>query len=70
MPAVTLDTIGYEGLRLGGFPGLLTAHGIESIGDIRDLPLSRKPGLSRTSLAAAVNALRATAGSSRACLLC
>ena len=51
---MTLYTIGYEGLALEGFLGLLTAHGVEHLLDIRDVPLSRKSGFSKTALAAAV----------------
>lgn len=48
-------TIGYEGLSMDDFMSLLTRHGIETIVDIRELPLSRKPGFSKRSLADALN---------------
>ena len=54
---MTLYTIGYEGLALEGFLGLLTAHGIDHLVDIRDVPLSRKPGFSKTALAVAVESV-------------
>jgi uncharacterized protein (DUF488 family) len=48
---MTIFTIGYEGLTIGAFVSLLTEHGIETVVDIRELPLSRKPGFSKTALA-------------------
>lgn len=48
---MTIFTIGYEGLNIGAFVSLLTEHGIETVVDIRELPLSRKPGFSKTALA-------------------
>lgn len=44
-------TIGYEGLDIDAFMSLLTEHGIDTIVDVRELPLSRKPGFSKKSLA-------------------
>lgn len=48
---MTLYTIGYEGLSTDAFMALLEQHGIEVVVDIRELPLSRKPGFSKKALA-------------------
>ena len=48
-------TIGYEGLDIDAFMSLLTEHGIDTIVDVRELPLSRKPGFSKKSLASVLN---------------
>lgn len=48
-------TIGYEGINIDDFMSLLFEHGIETVVDIRELPLSRKPGFSKTGLTAALN---------------
>jgi uncharacterized protein (DUF488 family) len=45
-----LFTIGYEGLDLPAFTVLLARHGVETVVDIRELPLSRKPGFSKQAL--------------------
>ncbi|UZR30804.1 DUF488 domain-containing protein [Methylococcus mesophilus] len=52
---MTIFTIGYEGLDIDAFLSLLTQHGIETVVDIRELPLSRKPGFSKRSLTNALN---------------
>ncbi len=52
----TIFTIGYEGLSLDTFMALLAAHRIDTVIDIRELPLSRKPGFSKTALALASTA--------------
>lgn len=52
---MTVFTIGYEGLDIGGFMSLLNKHDIGTVVDIRELPLSRKPGFSKTALANALN---------------
>ena len=49
---MNLYTIGYEGLRMDAFASCLAGHGVETIVDVRQLPLSRKPGFSKTALAA------------------
>lgn len=49
-----LMTIGYEGLTIGQFKRLLSANSVEHLIDVRELPLSRKPGFSKAALAAAV----------------
>lgn len=48
-------TIGYEGLDIDDFLSLLAENDIETIVDVRELPLSRKPGFSKKSLEAALN---------------
>lgn len=48
-------TIGYEGLDIDTFMSLLARHGIETVVDIRELPLSRKPGFSKKALSSALN---------------
>ncbi len=52
---MNLFTIGYEGLNIDDFMSLLSKHGIETVVDIRELPLSRKPGFSKKALANALN---------------
>lgn len=52
---MTVFTIGYEGLDIDAFMSLLTEHGIETVVDIRELPLSRKPGFSKKALASVLN---------------
>lgn len=52
---MTIFTIGYEGMSIDTFMSLLALHGIETIVDIRELPLSRKPGFSKKSLASTLN---------------
>lgn len=52
---MTVFTIGYEGLDIDAFMSLLTEHDIETVVDIRELPLSRKPGFSKKSLANVLN---------------
>lgn len=52
---MTVFTIGYEGLDIDAFMALLAAHGIDTVVDIRELPLSRKPGFSKKALASVLN---------------
>lgn len=52
---MTIYTIGYEGIDIEQFFMLLREHGIETVVDVRELPLSRKPGFSKKILAAALN---------------
>lgn len=47
---MTIFTIGYEGLNIDVFMSLLTAHGIDTVVDVRELPLSRKRGFSKKAL--------------------
>jgi uncharacterized protein (DUF488 family) len=53
---VKIYTIGYEGLTLAQFLGLLKANHIEHLVDIREAPISRKAGFSKTALSNAVEA--------------
>lgn len=48
---MTIFTIGYEGLDIHAFLSLLAKHEVGTIVDIRELPLSRKPGFSKRGLA-------------------
>lgn len=43
-------TIGYSGFSLDNFISTLKTHEIECLIDIREIPLSRKPGFSKTAL--------------------
>lgn len=52
---MTVFTIGYEGIDIDAFMHLLAENDIETIVDIRELPLSRKPGFSKKSLANILN---------------
>jgi uncharacterized protein (DUF488 family) len=47
---VNIFSIGYEGLSVQTFLELLSEHGIETVVDVRKLPLSRKPGFSKNAL--------------------
>jgi uncharacterized protein (DUF488 family) len=53
--ASALYTIGYEGLELDLFLAMLKAERIDRLIDIRELPLSRKRGFSRTPLGDALS---------------
>jgi uncharacterized protein (DUF488 family) len=53
---MTIFTIGYEGLNIDSFIDLLAEHGVETVVDIREFPLSRKPGFSKRALHAELNA--------------
>lgn len=53
-----MHTIGYEGLDTPDFLSLLNQHDIETLVDIRELPLSRKSGFSKKALAASVKRRR------------
>mgnify|MGYP001598072541 FL=1 len=52
---MTVFTIGYEGLDIESFVSLLALHDIETVVDVRELPLSRKPGFSKKALASMLN---------------
>jgi len=52
MPAIF--TIGYEGVTQAAVVDALKAAGVEVLADVRYLPLSRRPGFSKTSLKSAV----------------
>jgi uncharacterized protein (DUF488 family) len=49
-----LYTIGYEKSRLDDLVGTLAAAGVATLIDIRDRPISRRPGFSKRQLAAAI----------------
>jgi uncharacterized protein (DUF488 family) len=49
-------TIGYEGSRVDDFVATLRRAGVETLIDVRDVPLSRKPGFSKSALAANLEA--------------
>jgi uncharacterized protein (DUF488 family) len=48
-------TIGYEATTMGEFLAALKDAGVERVIDVRALPLSRRPGFSKTPLKAALN---------------
>jgi len=48
----TLFTIGYEGAHIDQFIATLHAAGVRQLADVRAVPISRKPGFSKTKLAA------------------
>ena len=54
MSAPTIWTIGYERATVAGVIAALKDAGVEVLADVRALPLSRRPGFSKTSLAAAL----------------
>ena len=47
-------TIGYEGATVGEFVATLEKAGVKRVIDVRALPLSRRPGFSKTSLRGAL----------------
>jgi uncharacterized protein (DUF488 family) len=47
---MSIYTIGYEGLTMDAFLMLLKFSDVDTVLDIRELPLSRKPGFSKNSL--------------------
>jgi len=51
-----LFTIGYQGMDLPAFLGVLAAHGVECVLDVRENPFSRKPGFSKGPLSQALEA--------------
>ena len=51
---MTIYTIGYEGTTVDSLLAALTAAGVRRVIDVRALPLSRRPGFSKSSLAAAL----------------
>lgn len=48
---MSIYTIGYEGLDMNGFLALLRKGNVETVVDVRQLPLSRKTGFSKNGLA-------------------
>ena len=51
----TLFTIGYQQATQAAVLAALRNAGVELLADVRARPLSRKPGFSKTALAAAVD---------------
>lgn len=51
---MTIYTIGYEGATFDEFVAALKRAGVEQVIDIRALPLSRRPGFSKSILAASL----------------
>lgn len=51
---MTLMTIGYEGLNIESFVAVLKKNGVSKLIDVRELPLSRKKGFSKSALSATV----------------
>ncbi len=52
--AMRIFTIGYESVTVAEFLAALAAAGVERLIDVRALPLSRRPGFSKTPLKAAL----------------
>jgi uncharacterized protein (DUF488 family) len=52
---MTIYTIGYEAATMTDFLAALTRAGVRRVIDVRALPLSRRPGFSKSSLAASLN---------------
>lgn len=48
--AKRICTLGYEGLSIEKFVAVLKAGGVRQVIDVRETPLSRKPGFSKKSL--------------------
>ena len=51
---MTIFTIGYEGATVDELLGALERAGVRRLIDVRALPLSRRPGFSKSALAAAL----------------
>lgn len=56
----TLVSIGYEGKAAGDLVAQLLNRGVRVLVDVRLTPLSRKPGLSKTKLSAALSAVESS----------
>lgn len=54
MTGLSIFTIGYEGATVGEFLAALKVAGVERVIDVRALPLSRRPGFSKSALRAAL----------------
>ncbi|HEX3753681.1 MAG TPA: DUF488 domain-containing protein [Rhizomicrobium sp.] len=54
---MSLFTFGYEGLSIESFTVRLKEVGVKVVVDVRELPLSRKKGFSKTSFAAALESV-------------
>lgn len=53
---MTLFTLGYEGLSLEVFISRLQSKGVQTVLDIREVPISRKKGFSKTAFREALEA--------------
>lgn len=53
--AMTIFTIGYEATTMTDFLAALARAGVKRVIDVRALPLSRRPGFSKSSLAASLS---------------
>ena len=53
--AKELFTIGYEGINVDNFVNSLKKYSVSCLIDVREIPLSRKPGFSKTGLAQRLN---------------
>jgi uncharacterized protein (DUF488 family) len=53
---MTLFTLGYEGLSIDGFIARLKDAGVRTVFDVRQYPLSRKPGFSKGVLSTKLHA--------------
>lgn len=51
---MTIYTIGYEGVTMAEFIATLQGAGVRRVIDVRALPLSRRPGFSKSPLAASL----------------
>lgn len=51
---MTIFTIGYEGVTMEAFIVALYGAGVRRVIDVRALPLSRRPGFSKSTLAASL----------------
>ena len=52
--STALHTVGYEGATLDSVLAALERAGVRTLVDVRDAPVSRKPGFSKKALAAAL----------------
>lgn len=52
---VTIFTASYEGRSLDDFLGDLRNHGVQLVADVREAPISRKRGFSKSALSEALN---------------
>ena len=55
MTLKALSTIGYEGISLDAFIATLKAAKVTLLLDVRELPISRRRGFSKTALSAALS---------------
>ncbi len=55
LPMITVATVGYEGLTLPDFLALLKRCKVSRIIDVREMPISRKPGFGKTAMSRALD---------------